>query len=52
MFTNQRFDNWELKQSTLSGLESLGWEKATPVQRDTIPTALDGNDVIGQARTG
>ena len=52
MFTNQRFDNWELKQSTLSGLESLGWEKATPVQRDTIPNALDGNDVIGQARTG
>ena len=52
MFTNQRFDDWTLKQSTLSGLENLGWENATPVQRDTIPIALDGNDVIGQARTG
>ncbi|MGB0200381.1 MAG: DEAD/DEAH box helicase [Candidatus Poseidoniaceae archaeon] len=52
MFTNQRFDNWSLKPSTISGLEKLGWEKATPVQRDTIPTALQGNDVIGQARTG
>lgn len=52
MFTNQRFDNWSLKQSTLEGLESLGWENATPVQRDTIPTALQGKDVIGQARTG
>ena len=52
MFTNQRFDNWPLKQSTLSGLEKLGWENATPVQRDTIPTALQGKDVIGQARTG
>ena len=52
MFTNQRFDNWSLKQSTLEGLESLGWENATNVQRDTIPTALQGKDVIGQARTG
>ena len=52
MFTNQRFDNWSLKQSTLEGLESLGWENATSVQRDTIPTALQGKDVIGQARTG
>jgi len=52
MFTNQRFDNWSLKQSTLEGLEILGWENATPVQRDTIPTALQGKDVIGQARTG
>ena len=52
MFTNQRFSDWVLKQSTLFGLENLGWENATPVQRDTIPIALDGNDVIGQARTG
>ncbi len=52
MFTNQRFDNWELKQSTLKGVKSLGWEQTTTVQRDTIPIALAGNDVIGQARTG
>ncbi len=52
MFTNQRFDNWELKQSTLAGIESLGWEQTTTVQRDTIPIALAGHDVIGQARTG
>ena len=52
MFTNQRFDNWSLKQSTLEGIANLGWENATPVQRDTIPTALLGKDVIGQARTG
>ena len=52
MFTNQRFDNWELKQSTLKGVKSLGWEQTTTVQRDTIPLALAGHDVIGQARTG
>ena len=52
MFTKQRFDNWELKKSTLTGIESLGWELTTTVQRDTIPIALAGHDVIGQARTG
>ena len=52
MFTNQRFDGWKLKPSTLAGLQQLGWENATQVQRDTVPIALSGNDVIGQARTG
>ena len=52
MFTNQRFDGWKLKPSTLAGLQELGWENATQVQRDTVPIALSGNDVIGQARTG
>ena len=52
MFTNQRFDTWALKSTTLSGLHTLGWEHATQVQRDTIPIALSGRDVIGQARTG
>ena len=52
MFTNQRFDGWKLKPSTLTGLQELGWENATQVQRDTVPIALSGNDVIGQARTG
>ena len=52
MFTNQRFDNWPLKQTTIKGLEKLGWELATTVQKDTIPIALNGHDIIGQARTG
>ena len=52
MFTNQRFDKWTLNSATLSGLQKLGWEHATQVQRDTIPIALSGRDVIGQARTG
>ncbi len=52
MFTNQRFDNWNLKPTTISGLQSLGWEHATQVQKDTVPIALTGKDVIGQARTG
>ena len=30
----------------------MGWEFATQVQRDTVPIARQGTDVIGQARTG
>jgi len=52
MFTNQRFDNWDIDDSIISGLQELGWENATLVQKDTIPLALEGLDVIGQARTG
>nr|WP_306798799.1 DEAD/DEAH box helicase [Oceanobacillus saliphilus] len=30
----------------------MGFEEATPIQTETIPLALEGNDVIGQAQTG
>ena len=36
----------------MQGITSLGWECLTEVQRDTIPLARQGRDVIGQARTG
>ncbi len=52
MFTNQKFDNWNLNDSLKLGIKTLGWDNATLVQRDTIPIALSGSDVIGQARTG
>ena len=52
MFTKQKFADWNLDSSILTGLEELGWEYATQVQKDTIPLARKGLDVIGQARTG
>ena len=33
-------------------LKKAGYDYATPVQAGVIPEALQGNDVIGQARTG
>jgi len=30
----------------------MGFEEATPIQAETIPLALEGKDVIGQAQTG
>ncbi|MDG1558583.1 MAG: DEAD/DEAH box helicase, partial [Candidatus Poseidoniaceae archaeon] len=52
MFTKTRFDSWDLPASLLDGLASLEWTHATQVQKDTIPLARRGLDVIGQARTG
>ena len=52
MFTNTRFDSWDLPQHLLNSLEAMGWDCATQVQKDTVPLARSGRDVIGQARTG
>ena len=52
MFTTTRFDTWDLPESIQNGLSAMGWEFATQVQRDTVPLARQGTDVIGQARTG
>ena len=52
MFTTTRFDAWNLPEALQNGLDAMGWEFATQVQRDTVPLARQGTDVIGQARTG
>ena len=36
----------------LSSLERLGFTTPTPVQRETLPAAIAGRDVIAQAKTG
>lgn len=33
-------------------LAGLGYEEATPIQRESIPPLLEGHDLIGQAATG
>ena len=52
MFTTTRFDDWNLPANLQSGLDAAGWTFATQVQKDTVPIARSGRDVIGQARTG
>ncbi|MCH1526885.1 MAG: DEAD/DEAH box helicase, partial [Candidatus Poseidoniaceae archaeon] len=52
MFTKTPFSDWELKDELQAGLVSIGWEFSTQVQKETVPLALSGKDVIGQARTG
>lgn len=36
----------------MKSLEKMGFEEATPIQAETIPLAMQGKDVIGQAQTG
>jgi ATP-dependent RNA helicase DeaD len=52
MFTTTPFSAWDLKDELQAGLVNIGWEFSTEVQKETIPLALTGKDVIGQARTG
>ena len=50
--TDVRFTSLELDSRILSGLESAKFTHATPIQAMTLPLALKGNDVAGQAQTG
>ena len=52
MFTKTKFESFDLKQNLHKGISDMGWEFVTQVQKETIPIALSGRDVIGQARTG
>ncbi|MCA9173863.1 MAG: DEAD/DEAH box helicase [Planctomycetales bacterium] len=36
----------------MSALAAAGYEEPTPIQAGLIPVALEGTDVVGQARTG
>jgi len=46
------FQDLDLSKVMLRSLEAAGYEYATPIQAGMIPLALDGADVVGQARTG
>ncbi|MDR5658692.1 DEAD/DEAH box helicase [Serpentinicella sp. ANB-PHB4] len=46
------FTDFNLDKKVFQALTDMGFEEATPIQSQTIPTALDGKDVIGQAQTG
>lgn len=46
------FKSLNLSPEILSNLESLEYNKMTPIQAKSLPLILDGIDVIGQAKTG
>lgn len=47
-----KFTELGLNDALLKAIKRSGFEKATPIQEQTIPLALQGRDVIGQAQTG
>ncbi|MDP9408457.1 MAG: DEAD/DEAH box helicase [Actinomycetota bacterium] len=46
------FDELDLRPELLKTLADLGYEEATPIQREAIPPLLEGRDLLGQAATG
>ncbi len=47
-----RFDELDLEDEILDGLEDMNFQEMTPVQEHTIPVILEGRDIIGCAQTG
>jgi ATP-dependent RNA helicase RhlB len=50
--TDIAFSNFDLHPALLAGLEAAGFTRCTPIQAMTLPLALAGRDVAGQAQTG
>ncbi|MFB9066956.1 DEAD/DEAH box helicase [Pseudofulvimonas gallinarii] len=50
--TDVFFASFDLHPDLLSGLEATGFTRCTPIQALTLPEALKGVDVAGQAQTG
>ena len=47
-----RFEDLDLSKIMLAALKEARYEVPSPIQAGMIPLAMDGYDVIGQARTG
>jgi ATP-dependent RNA helicase DeaD len=50
--TSTGFGQLKLSSTMLAALDAAGYSEPTPVQAGLIPRALEGIDVLGQARTG
>ena len=50
--TDVTFSSFDLHPALIAGLEAAGFTRCTPIQALTLPLALNGRDVAGQAQTG
>ena len=50
--TDKKFTEFDLVPELLQGLEAAGFNCCTKIQAESLPLALAGNDVAGQAQTG
>ena len=47
-----KFEDLQISEPILRALNDMGFEEPTPIQREAIPAAKSGQDMIGQAQTG
>jgi ATP-dependent RNA helicase RhlB len=50
--TQTHFDSFDLPAALLEGLHQAGFVQCSPIQAQTLPISLAGQDVAGQAQTG
>ncbi len=50
--TEHRFSQFDLAEPLQRAIADTGFEYCTPIQAQALPVALQGQNVIGQARTG
>lgn len=48
----EKFQELQVSDVIIRALNEMGFEEPTPIQAGSIPTALSGRDMIGQAQTG
>ncbi|MFZ2070877.1 MAG: DEAD/DEAH box helicase [Halobacteriota archaeon] len=47
-----KFETLNIRSGILRNIRSMGFEEMMPIQEMAIPIALNGRDIIGQAKTG
>ncbi len=47
-----KFTDLGLRAELIEGIHRLGFESPSPIQAETIPTALSGVDIVGLSQTG
>lgn len=50
--SSTRFDSFNFDPIITAGIKDAGFEFCTPIQAETLPLALEGKDIAGQAQTG
>jgi ATP-dependent RNA helicase DDX6/DHH1 len=49
---NCNFIDFNLRRSLMKGIYSIGWERPSPIQEETIPMALAGRHILARAKNG
>ena len=48
----EKFKELQISDVIIHALNDMGFEEPTPIQAESIPVAMAGKDMIGQAQTG
>ncbi len=47
-----RFHDFDLPKALMHAIEDLGFRYASPIQAESLPIVLDGEDIVAKAQTG